>query len=131
MGNSLYTSELAESLAPGLLDRFLRYVRIDTQSARDRVRSPSTDGQLELARLLVVELQEAGLSDVGLDDNGYVTATLPGTRSDQVIGLIAHMDTTPDAPGAGVEPIVHRDYDGGVIELPRPAPGWIPLMPEL
>jgi tripeptide aminopeptidase len=132
MANSLYTSELAESLAPGLLDRFLRYVRIDTQSIRDRVRSPSTDGQLDLARLLVAELDNAGLSDVELDDNGYVTATLLGTRSDQVIGLIAHMDTTPDAPGAGVEPIVHHDYDGGVIELPRAGTRLDPgSMPEL
>ena len=132
MANSLYTSELAESLAPGLLDRFLRYVRIDTQSTRDRLRSPSTDGQLELARMLVAELEEAGLSDAALDENGYVTATLPGTGSDQVIGLIAHMDTTPDAPGAGVEPIVHRDYDGGVIELPRAGTRLDPeSMPEL
>ena len=60
-----------------------------------------------------------GLDDAALDDNGYVTATLRRGDGPDAIGLIAHMDTSPDAPGAGVEPIVHRAYDGGVIELPR------------
>jgi tripeptide aminopeptidase len=116
-----YTSPLAEALAPDLLDRFLRYVRIDTQSQRDRISSPSTPGQLELGRLLVDELHEGGLADAALDKNGYVMATLPGSEGadDLVIGLIAHVDTTPDAPGHGVEPVVHREYGGGVIELPR------------
>jgi tripeptide aminopeptidase len=112
-----FTSPLAESLAEDLLERFQRYVRIDTQSARERTGSPSTPGQLELARLLVEELLEIGLEDAALDENGYVTATLPGDGP--VIGLIAHVDTSPDAPGAGVEPIVHRDHDGSPIELPR------------
>src|SRR3954454_18487687 len=112
-----FTSTLAESLAPGLLDRFLRYVRIDTQSERDRKQSPSTPGQLDLARLLVDELLAIGLADAALDDNGYVTATLAGDGP--VIGLIAHVDTSPDAPGANVEPIVHRAHPGGSIELPR------------
>jgi tripeptide aminopeptidase len=114
-----FTSPLAESLAPALLERFLRYVRVDTQAARERTQSPSTPGQLELARMLVAELQRAGLQDAVLDANGYVTATLPGTVGAPVIGLLAHVDTSPDAPGAGVEPIVHRAYDGGVLELPR------------
>src|SRR5579875_1968031 len=69
-----YTSELAASLAGDLLRRFDRYVRIDTQSARDRTRSPSTPGQLDLARVLVEELTAAGLTDATLDDNGYVMA---------------------------------------------------------
>src|SRR4051812_22181548 len=112
-----FTSPLAESLAPDLLERFQRYVRIDTQSARDRKQSPSTPGQLELARLLVQELLEIGLADAALDDNGYVTATLAGDGP--AIGLIAHVDTSPDAHGAGVEPIVHRAHPGGPIELPR------------
>ena len=119
-----YTSPLAEALAPGLLARFDRYVRIDTQSARDRTHCPSTPGQLELAALLADELTEIGLGDAAIDANGYVTATLPaaaGADPDVVIGLIAHVDTSPDAPGAGVEPIVHRAYDGGVIALPRNA----------
>jgi tripeptide aminopeptidase len=116
-----FTSSLAAALAGDVLERFLRYVRVDTQSTRDRERSPSTPGQLDLSRMLVDELRAIGLEEVTLDDNGYVTATLPSTsgRRDPVVGLIAHVDTSPDAPGAGVEPIVHRGYDGGTIELPR------------
>jgi tripeptide aminopeptidase len=128
-----YTSPLAETLAPDLLDRFLRYVRVDTQSKRDRTRSPSTDGQLELARMLAGELEAIGLEDVVLDGNGYVTATLPANGDGRpVIGLLAHLDTSPDAPGAGVEPLVHRSYDGGTIELPRGATVLDPVaMPVL
>jgi tripeptide aminopeptidase len=119
-----YTSPLAEALAPDLLARFDRYVRVDTQSTRDRTRSPSTPGQLELAALLAAELRDIGLGDAAVDDNGYVTATLPaagGGDPDTVFGLVSHVDTSPDAPGAGVVPIVHRDYNGGVITLPRNA----------
>jgi tripeptide aminopeptidase len=112
-----FTSPLAETLAPDLLERFLRYVRVDTQSRRDRTGSPSTPGQLELGRMLVTELQALGLEDAALDEHGYVTATLAGIGP--VIGLLAHLDTSPDVPGAGVEPIVHSAYDGGVLELPR------------
>ena len=115
-----YTSELAQELAADVLDRFLRYVRVDTQSARGRDGSPSTPGQLDLQRMLVGELRDAGLRDAALDDHGYVYATLPATDgSPHAIGLIAHVDVSPDAPGAGVEPIVHRDHDGSPIELPR------------
>jgi tripeptide aminopeptidase len=115
-----YTSELAEALAGDVLDRFLRYVRVDTQSARGREQSPSTPGQLDLSRMLVDELRAIGLQDAALDDNGYVTATLPATDgATHAVGLIAHVDVSPDAPGAGVEPIVHRSYDGSRIELPR------------
>jgi tripeptide aminopeptidase len=114
-----FTSPLAARLATDVLERFERYVRVDTQSQRDRERSPSTPGQLDLARMLVDELRAVGLDDVSLDDNGYVFATLPGAAGAPVIGLLAHLDTSPDAPGAGVEPIVHRAYDGATIELPR------------
>ena len=127
-----FTSELAAALATDLLARFERYVRIGTQARRDRERSPSTPGQLELARMLTTELLEVGLDDAALDDNGYVTATLAGTPGAPTIGLIAHVDTSPDAPADGVEPIVHRDYDGGVIELPRGGTRLEPAtMPEL
>jgi tripeptide aminopeptidase len=120
MSSSPWSSPLAESLAPGLLERFERYVRIESTAGRHRTQSPSTPGQLEMGRLLVGELREIGLDDVLLDDNGYVVATLPGNvEGAPVVGLIAHVDTSPDAPGAGVEPIVHRAYDGGVLELPR------------
>jgi tripeptide aminopeptidase len=130
-----YTSSLAQRLAPDLLARFLRYVQIDTQSRRERERSPSTPGQLELGRLLLRELKELGLADASLDENGYVTATLPasnGASAGPAIGVIAHMDTSPDAPGAGVEPIVHTDYHGGVLELPLAGTRLDPAtMPEL
>ena len=134
MAPARYTSELAQSLGPDVLDRFLRYVRIDTQSRRERRSSPSTPGQLELGRMLVDELRAAGLDDAELDGNGYVMATLPGNddQGPPTIGLIAHVDTSPDAPGAGVEPIVHRDYDGGIVELPREGTRLDPeTMPEL
>ena len=118
-----FTSELARELSEPLLDRFTRYVRVDTQSDRAHAldRIPSSDNQLELARMLVEELRQAGLQDAELDGQGVVMATLPGDVDGPVIGLIAHMDTSPDAPGKGVEPIVHREYDGAVIELPRGA----------
>jgi tripeptide aminopeptidase len=128
-----YSSPLAEGLAPDVLDRLLRYVRVDTQSARDRTGSPSTPGQLELGRLLVDELRAIGLDDAEQDANGYVFATLQATVAGApVIGLLAHLDTSPDESGTGVEPIVHRDYDGGVIELPRRGTVLDPeRMPEL
>ena len=129
-----YTSPLAEGLAPDVLDRFLRYVRVDTQSRRDRERSPSTPGQLELAGMLVDELVDAGLEGIELDDNGYVMARLRATAGEDApaVGLIAHLDTSPEEPGAGVEPIVHRAYDGEPIALPRGGTVLDPeRMPEL
>jgi len=130
-----YTSDLAAALAGDVLERFLRYVRIDTQSRPNRTGSPSSPGQLELGRLLVSELQAAGLSDAELDENGYVFATLAASGNGArlpVIGLLAHMDTAPDASGAGVEPIVHRHYGGGEIMLPRSKTKLDPaVMPEL
>ena len=79
--------------------------------------------------MLVEELKAIGVEDADLDDNGYVMATLPATVDGEppVVGLIAHVDTSPDAPGAGVEPIVHRAYAGGMLELPR---GGTVLDPE-
>ena len=130
-----FTSPLAEELAPDLLDRFQRYVRVDTQSRRnDNGKTPSTPGQLDLSGMLVEELKAIGVDDAELDDNGYVMATLPGTVDGDtpVVGLIAHVDTSPDAPGRGVEPIVHRGYAGGAIELPRNDTVLDPAaMPEL
>ncbi len=111
-----FTSALAEVLAPDVLERFLRYVRVDTQSSPDSGEEPSTPGQLDLGRLLVDELQQLGLDDAAMDDGGFVFATLPGTGP--TVGLLAHVDTTPEVAGAGVEPLVHRGYGGGAIELP-------------
>jgi tripeptide aminopeptidase len=86
-----------------------------------------------LGRLLVEELRQSGLQDVELDSNGYVTATLEATKDKATtIGLIAHMDTSPDAPGSHVKPIVHPPYEGGVVELPREGTRLAPeTMPEL
>src|SRR5436190_3210984 len=133
MRMAAFTSDLAADVAPDLLARFLRYVRVDTQSQRERTRSPSTPGQFDLQRMLGSELQAIGLEDAELDANGYVMATLPANVPDApVIGLVAHVDTSPDAPGAGVEPIVHSGYPGGVIELPRRGTVLDPAdMPEL
>jgi len=103
------------------LERFLHYVTIDTRSDERSSSVPSTPGQLDLQRLLVSELNTIGLTDVGLDANGYVTATVPATSAKAgvpVIGFIAHVDTSPEMPGAGVKPIVHRAYDGRDLILP-------------
>jgi tripeptide aminopeptidase len=115
-----FTSPLAAALAPELLTRFERYVRVDTQSAIDVDGTPSTPGQHDLAQMLAAELRELGLSDATADEHAYVTATLAGTvEGAPAVAVISHVDTSTDAPASGVEPIVHRDYDGSVIELPR------------
>jgi tripeptide aminopeptidase len=113
-----YASPLAEELAADVLDRFLRYVRIDTQAAEGSTTYPSSERQLELSRLLVSELRGLGLEDAELTEHGYVFATLPGTVDRPVVGLIAHVDTTPEVPGGEVAPIVHTAYAGGPIVLP-------------
>jgi tripeptide aminopeptidase len=115
-----FSSPLAQELAPGLLERFLRYVRIDTQSDRDAPAHPTTAKQLDLSRLLVDELRELGLDDVELTEQGYVFATLPGVDAGDgpTVGLVAHVDTSPDAPGTGVDPQIWESYDGGELVLP-------------
>jgi tripeptide aminopeptidase len=114
-----FTSGLAAELAEDTLERFLRYVRIDTQAEYESDTYPSTAKQLELSRLLADELREIGLEDVELTEHGYVFATLPGTAPGApAVGLMAHVDTTPDVTGAGVSPIVHHAYDGSPIQLP-------------
>jgi len=104
------------------VERFLEYVKIDTQSSEDSESYPSTPGQLELLRKLRGELSELGLQDVTMDDFGYVFATVPATSAKPdipVVGFIAHVDTSPEMPGAGVKAIVHREYDGRDIVLPE------------
>ena len=103
------------------LRRFLRYVTFDTRSDEHSSTVPSTPGQLVLARELVAELKALGLDNAVMDENGYVMATIPATpgREDTpVIGLVAHVDTSPEMPGEGVKPIVHRRYDGRDLMLP-------------
>jgi tripeptide aminopeptidase len=112
-----YQTPLAADLADDVLERFLRYVRIDTQSDADSETYPSTAKQLDLAKVLAEELRTAGLEDVELMEHGYVFATLPGSAG-PTVGLIAHVDTSSDESGAGVKPQVVRSYDGGDIVLP-------------
>jgi tripeptide aminopeptidase len=101
------------------VDRFLRFVTFDTQSDPESTTFPSTEKQKVLAEALVEELQEIGLSEVSLDENGYVFATLPGNSDAQAptIGLIAHMDTSPDVSGKDVKTILHHNYQDGDIKL--------------
>lgn len=102
-----------------LVDRFLRYVKIDTASDDKSDTVPSTKAQLEFAKILGKELEELGLSDVSVDENGYVMATLPSNIDKEVptIGFIAHMDTIPDMPGKDVKPKIIENYDGKDILL--------------
>ncbi len=113
-----FVTPLAAELADDVLERLLRYVRIDTQSKAGVATSPSTEKQLDLSRLLRDELEEIGLDDVRLDEHGYVYGSLEGEDSAPAIGLIAHVDTSPDVTGTGVNPQLHEAYDGGSIELP-------------
>ncbi len=104
-----------------VLDRFLRYVRVDTQSDPHSPTQPSTAKQGVLGELLTKELIDLGLKDAELDASGYVYATLPATpgmEGQPVICFCAHMDTSPDASGSGVKPLVHRNYQGQDLVLP-------------
>jgi len=109
-----------------LIQRFLRYVKIDTRSKMDAKTFPSTEKQFNLARLLKKELEELGLEDVELDENCYLMATLPSTIPDDdplsaklpIIGFLAHIDTSPDVSGENVKPQFIPSYDGGDIVLP-------------
>lgn len=104
-----------------VLDRFLRYVRIDTQSDPQSETFPSTEKQKNLGRLLAEELKALGLADAHMDEYGYVYATLPAnTEKDNVpvICFCSHMDTSPDVTGENVKPVVHRNYDGSDLVLP-------------
>lgn len=102
-----------------LVDRFLKYVSIDTTSNEESSTVPSTVGQLELAKALEKELKDIGMQDISCDDNGYIMATLPANTDKPIptIGFVAHMDTSPDASGANIKPQIIKNYDGGDILL--------------
>jgi len=106
-----------------VMDRFLRYVKIDTQSQEDQTTTPSTRKQLNLANLLAKELTGLGAQNVRVSEFGIVYATVPGNLADNskvpVIGFIAHMDTSPAVSGENVNPIIHKNYQGGDITLPK------------
>ena len=106
-----------------VMDRFLRYVKIDTQSQEDQMTTPSTRKQLNLANLLAKELTTLGAQNVRVSEFGIVYATVPGNLPDNskvpVVGFIAHMDTSPAVSGENVNPIFHKNYQGGDITLPK------------
>src|SRR5678809_98872 len=106
-----------------VMDRFLRYVKIDTQSQEDQTTTPSTRKQLNLANLLAKELTALGAENVRVSEFGIVYATVTGNLTDNskvpVVGFIAHMDTSPAVSGENVNPIIHKNYQGGDITLPK------------
>ena len=121
-----YSSSMKDSdqswIEQRLLERFLRYVRIDTTSDRHSKSTPTTAGQLELARVLVEELEQLSVRDVELDEGGFLFAHLESNlkgsaKQPPEIGFIAHLDTSDAAPGKDVDPRVHEKYDGKIIAL--------------
>ena len=102
-----------------LVDRFLEYVSFDTQSSEDSTTTPSTPKQMVFARFLAQQLKDMGMSDVTLDNNGYIMATLPANTDHEVptVGFISHYDTSPDCSGANVKPRIVSQYGGGDITL--------------
>ena len=118
-------SSVAQQKPPteSAMDRFLRYVKIDTQSAEDQPASPSTKKQLDLARLLETELKALDVQNVRISEEGIVYGMVPGNLPDNskvpTIGFIAHMDTSPAVSGANVNAIIHKNYQGGDIVLPN------------
>ena len=112
-----------KSPTESVMDRFLRYVKIDTQSQEDQTTTPSTRKQLNLANLLAKELTALGAQNVRVGEFGIVYATVPGNLPDNskvpVLGLIAHMDTSPAVSGENINAIIHKNYQGGDIVLPK------------
>ena len=125
IGLVLASAALGQTRSPSesVMDRFLRYVKIDTQSAEDAGKFPSTEKQLVLARLLETELKAFGVQNVRLSAEGIVYGMVPGNLPDNskvpTIGFIAHMDTSPAVSGANVNAIIHKNYQGGDITLPN------------
>ena len=123
-----------ESYRNELVERFLSYVKIDTQSSEEgEGRCPSTDKQLQLARHLTEELKTLGLEEVEMDQHGYVYATLPANtkRNIPTIGFIAHIDTSPDCSATNVRPRIIEAYDGSDIQLNSEVTTHVSLFPEL
>ena len=115
-------SQLKPPTEPAM-DRFLRYVKIDTQSQEDQTTTPSTRKQLNLANLLAKELTALGAQNVRVSEFGIVYAMVPGNLADNskvpVVGFIAHMDTSPAVSGENVNAVIHKNYQGGDITLPK------------
>lgn len=101
-------------------ERLLKYVVIHTTSDEEVEKTPSTDRQFNLAKLLVTELKELGISDADVDEHCYVTAHIPATKgfdNAPKIGFIAHLDTAPDSSGENVKPVIHENYDGNSLDI--------------
>lgn len=113
-----------------LVERFIKYVKIETTSNESSINVPSTKNQMDFGNELVKELENIGLDDVSIDENGYVMATLPSNidKDVQTVGFIAHMDTSPDMTGLNVKPNIVKNYQGGDIILNKD--GSIILSPE-
>jgi len=111
------------SQLPTLLDRFVKYVKIHTTAVEGSESYPSHKRQFDLANVLVKELKDLGLANAAVDENCYVTATIPanfpGGEKVPVIGFISHMDTYPEVSGENVQPLLHENYQGGDIKLPK------------
>jgi len=123
IASSAYGQTQLKSPSESVLDRFLRYVKIDTQSQEDQTTTPSTRKQLNLANLLVKELTALGAQNARVSEFGIVYATVPGNLPDNskvpVIGFISHMDTSPAVSGENVNAVIHKNYQGGDIVLPK------------
>ncbi|MFT7331261.1 MAG: tripeptide aminopeptidase, partial [Roseivirga sp.] len=102
-----------------IIDRFTRYIKVDTQSDPNSSTFPSTEKQWDLAHILVKELKQIGMHDVSLDENCYIMATLPSNVNHEVptIGFISHIDTSPDFNATNIKPQIHPNYDGKDIVL--------------
>ena len=102
-----------------VVERFLKYVAVDTESVEDADRFPSSEKQKDLARMLVEELKEIGAQNPRMDEYGYVYATIPATSDKKVpvLGFLSHMDTSPAMSGANIKPRMIKNYDGGTIVL--------------
>lgn len=107
------------------VDRFLKYVKVDTQSDEESTSFPSTEKQKDLSKALAEELKQMGLQDAHMDEWGYVMATLPSNTEKNVppIAFIAHVDTSPAVSGKDVNPVIHRNYQGG--DIPLKNGGWV------
>ena len=116
-----------------LVERFINYTKFDTQSSEDSQSVPSTAKQLEFAKYLKKELEDEGLTDVEMDDMGYVYATLKGNtkKKTPTIGFISHMDTSPDASGKDIKARIIKNYDGKDIELSPGIISSVEKFPEL
>ncbi len=116
-----------------LVERFLDYVSYDTQSSEESTTTPSTSKQMVFARHLAQQLSEIGLSDVDIDDNGYIMASLPANTDKTVptVGFISHFDTSPDCSGADIHPRIVKNYDGGDIVLSEGIVTSPEMFPEL